>query len=476
MTPRPKIFTLGWEFPPLYAGGLGPACYGLIKALSEHADVTLILPQSDENFKMNNVEIIGLNNWVKDDGNRKPRKVEITIEDEGISDNRQSRKIEVANLNVSEDDRQPRKVEINRSKDFFVQSLPSANLKFNAYPLLVPRKAPGRISFLSDANFTQDEIMFSEKEKQTLFSEKDIYGNNIMEKVAAYAEAVKEVAAEKKFDIIHAHDWVTYPAAVQLKLQARKPLVVHVHSLETDRVHSQSRNSVYEIERTGMMHADRVLPVSNFTKSKIVMHYGIEEGKISPVYNGIESEKEKLIRRKGKEKKILFLGRITAQKGPQYYFETARKLLCKMPEAKFYVVGAGDMKEHLEWLVNSNHLQERFVFTGFLPREKVRQLLRTCDAYIMPSVSEPFGLSALEAAQYNIPCVISKQSGAAEVMPNTLHADFWDTEKMANYLYASLKYKYLSQTLTEKTKDDLEDINWNTAAVKVMKAYSHLMN
>ena len=260
---------------------------------------------------------------------------------------------------------------------------------------------------------------------------------------------------------------------MQLKRHTLRPLVVHVHSLETDRVHSQSRNSVYEIERVGMMQADRVLPVSNFTKQCIVNHYGIDAEKISPVYNGYDSDfnlknrKAKFTNRK-KEKKVLFLGRITSQKGPEYLVETAQKLFTKMDNVKVCIAGTGDMKQHLEYLVNKNNLQDKVEFTGFLNKEGVKKLLSETDAYIMPSVSEPFGLSAVEAAQYNIPCVISKQSGAAEVMPNTLQADYWDTDKMANYLFASLNYKSLSDTLTEKTQVNLKDINWDVAAKTVL--------
>lgn len=435
MSAKPKVLTLGWEFPPQYAGGLGPACYGLTKALSKYVDNTLILPRHEKKFKVKNVNIIGLNHFVKE---------LLSV---------QSRNIDSMILQ-----------EINWNEELF-----------SAYPLTLPRKAIHQ--WLQSG--TQQQV--SKTERENLFSEKDIYGRNIMKKVSAYTDMVCELADEIDFDIIHAHDWITYSAGVQLKHHSGKPLVVHVHSLETDRVHPKSRNTVYEIERIGMMEADRVLPVSHFTKRCIVNHYGIVEGKISPVYNGYDSDFN--MRRGGqkfealtREKKVLFLGRITAQKGPEYLIETSKKLFAKMDNVKIYIAGTGDLKPHLEYLVEKNNLENKIVFTGFLDKREVKKLLRETDAYIMPSVSEPFGLSAVEAAQFNIPCVISKQSGAAEVLPNTLQADFWDTDKMANYLFASLNYKSLSDTLTEKTQVNLKDINWDNAALTVLKNYKFLLN
>ena len=430
-----KVLTLGWEFPPLYAGGLGPACYGLTKALGKHVDNTIILPRSEKTFKVKNVNIIGLNHILNKKLNVQSRKIDSTFTEE---------------INWNEE-------------------------QFTSYPLNLPRKA------IHQWINSETKQFISKQERTNLFSEKDIYGANIMKKVSAYTDMVCELAEEIDFDIIHAHDWITYTAAVQLKHHTLRPLVVHVHSLETDRVHSQSRNSVYEIERVGMMQADRVLPVSNFTKQCIVNNYGIDAEKISPVYNGYDSDfnlknrKAKFTNRK-KEKKVLFLGRITSQKGPEYLVETAQKLFTKMDNVKVCIAGTGDMKQHLEYLVNKNNLQDKVEFTGFLNKEGVKKLLSETDAYIMPSVSEPFGLSAVEAAQYNIPCVISKQSGAAEVMPNTLQADYWDTDKMANYLFASLNYKSLSDTLTEKTQVNLKDINWDVAAKTVLNNYNYLLN
>jgi len=439
-----KVLTLGWEFPPLYAGGLGPACHGLTKALSKHVEQTIILPRSDAQFKMSNVEIMGLNHI--DDNLAQAAcpanagsACAATNQAHGTSGHlRQA----YAGLEFTD-----------------IHEIP---MSLSVYPTNVSH----------DYDVWNTDI--SEAQARQLFSEKDIYGPNIMQKVAAYSEMVCKIAEEKEFDVIHAHDWITYPAAVKLKKKTGKPLVVHVHSLETDRVHVNSRNRVYDIEHAGMTHADCICPVSHFTRKNIIAHYGIEEEKIFPVYNGIEAAAVERNDANKKEKRVLFLGRITSQKGPQYFIEAAKKLLERMNNVRFYMAGTGDMMEHLKYLVRQNGLEQLVVFTGFLSKQQVLDLLSTTDAYMMPSVSEPFGLSALEAAQFNIPCIISKQSGAAEVMPNALQVDFWDTDKMASYLYAVLKYEGLAETLTEKTSEQLPNINWDVAAEKVLKRYEAL--
>lgn len=424
MQNRLKVLTLGWEFPPLYAGGLGPACHGLTKALSQYADVSVILPKSDQAFKMNNVEIIGLNHHYR------------MRESTG--------QVAYKNMQTVE------------------TSLTSVYPVGNTFALSEMRRP----------DFTWDA-------KSELFNENDLYGKNIMKKVEAFSQGVCELGRKENFDVIHAHDWITFPAAVKLKKLTRKPLVVHVHSLETDRVDIHSRNAVYAIEKMGMEQANYILPVSGFTRSNIMEHYHIHKNKIVPVYNGYDSDfsfhgtqKEP----KEKTRNILFLGRITAQKGPDYLVETVSKLLKRMSNVKVYVAGTGDLLPHLEWRVEQLGMRDKFVFTGFLNKNQVKDLLARTDAYIMPSVSEPFGLSAIEAAQFNIPCILSRQSGAAEVMPHTLQADYWDTDKMAGYLYAALNYKGLSDTLTGKSRTVIPSINWDRAAIKVMTVYRMLMS
>ncbi len=421
MNRKLKILKLGWEFPPMLTGGLGPACYGLSKALSNYVDLTIIIPRSDINFKLDQANIIGLNNLTYD---------------------------EVKQELVTHD-----------YNEFAI--IEATNINLDSYPI--------------DVKVDLKEYTVTAKEASSLFSDTDSYGPNIMRKVAAYTDVVLKLAKKHDFDIIHAHDWITFPAALKLKQKTRKPLVVHVHSLESDRVHPEARNMVYDIELEAMQKADRIIPVSNFTKESIVNYYGISPDKIVPVHNGIEETLGYKVEKKNNEKWVLFIGRVTRQKGPEYLFETAAKLINKMDNVRFYIAGTGDRLLELKHKTEMSGLQDKIIFTGHLGKAKVRELLSQSDAYFMPSVSEPFGLSALEAAQFDIPCVISKQSGVAEVLPNALKADYWDTNKLANYLYGVLNYNGLRDTVVESTRKDIQNVSWEKAAQQVYHSYESLM-
>jgi glycogen(starch) synthase len=416
-----KVLKLGWEFPPMLTGGLGPACYGLSKALSQHVDLTIILPRSDINFKLDEANIIGLNHLTYDE-----IKEELRTHD---------------------------------YKKFAV--VETVYSPVDSYPI--------------DVKVNLEEFAVSQEEAQKLFADTDSYGPNIMRKVAAYTDMVLKLAEQHDFDIIHAHDWITFPAALKLKQRSRKPLIVHIHSLESDRVHPGARNMVYDIELEAMQKADIVIPVSNFTKENIVKYYGIYPDKIQPVHNGVDTTANYKTKKDNNEKWVLFLGRVTRQKGPEFLFETAAKLIRKMDNVRFYIAGIGDRLLELKHKTEMSGLQDKIIFTGHINKTQVHDLLSKVDAYFMPSISEPFGLSALEAAQFNIPCVISKQSGVAEVLPNALKADYWDTGKMANYLYGVLNYNGLKETVVEQTKKDMHHVSWEKAAQEVLQSYETLM-
>ena len=417
-----RVLMLGWEFPPLVTGGLGPASYGLATALASFTNLRIILPRSDVNFKMKKVNIIGLNHLDFDENTS-----DLVIPDFKWF-------LATENITTETEEKQP---EV-------------------------------RIAF------KKREV--SGSELKSLFDDPDSYGPNIMRKVQAYAEVVEQLTGLIEFDVIHAQDWMTYPAAIRLKRKTSKPLLVHVHSLETDRAHPEARNKVYYIEREGMIHADRVLPVSDYTKHSIADYYGINATKIFPVYNAIDTTEAFHEARNDEEKRILFLGRITRQKGPKYLLETMVKLCKRMNKVKFCIAGTGDLLETLRLEVANEGITDHAEFTGFVKKDKVQGLLASADAYFMPSVSEPFGLSALEAAQFNVPCVISKQSGVSEVLHNVLKADFWDTDKLANYLYAVLNYNGLRQTMTRLTSIDLKNISWDNSAREVLKSYKHVLH
>ncbi|HOY94337.1 MAG TPA: glycosyltransferase family 4 protein [Catalimonadaceae bacterium] len=423
---RTKVLMLGWEFPPVLTGGLGTACYGLVKALSKYADVQLIIPQADRNQTLENVRIKGLNYY-------------------GITG---EQSIELPEVPLEE------------------------YAKVTKVPAEFSNPYPVGIGFAKEA-----KALVSPEAIRALYSTSEPYGPNIMQKVATYAEVVSRMALEMDFDVIHAHDWITYPAAVKIKEMTGKPLVVHVHSLETDRVGEKAKgdwNKVYEVEFKGMSKADRVIPVSRYTQDCAMAHYNIPEEKFYPVHNAIDPAETFRIPNNSGEKLVLFLGRVTFQKGPEFMVETAWKLLQVYPNVLFFVAGVGDMMDELKKKVLERKIDHKFVFAGFLSKSNVKKVLAQADVYFMPSVSEPFGLSALEAAQFDVPCVISKQSGVAEVLPNALNADFWDTESFANYIYGLLNYEGIREDMISKTRKDIAQLTWDDSARDVMEVYESL--
>ncbi len=416
-----KILMLGWEYPPHLTGGLGTACHGLVNALKAYVPITLVLPTFSEQFVEERLKIVGL-----------------SAQEAGYLERNKPVHTDVKTVVVD------------------------AELDFDPYP----------VGIAFEVQVAEQRVGAAAK---PLFNTKEPYGPRILEKVYRFRDMAVEAAQQEDFDIIHAHDWITVPAAIRLKELTGKPLVLHVHSLETDRIgeqHDFSQNAVYELERKGMEAADLVIPVSEYTKKCAIKNYGIDAGKLMPVYNAINPAETFRIEKPGDEKLVVFLGRITYQKGPEFMIESATKLLTKYKKVKFAVAGTGDKLDLLKAMVAQRGLKDRFVFTGFLPTPAVRQLLAQADVYFMPSVSEPFGLSALEAAQFEVPVIVSTQSGVSEVLPNTLQADFWDTDRFANFLFALLNYEGLRRDLVANTNKDLRHLTWDDSARDVLEVYS----
>jgi glycosyltransferase involved in cell wall biosynthesis len=307
-----------------------------------------------------------------------------------------------------------------------------------------------------------------------MFSGTDVYGFDIKHKIQVYAELVNELTSDGKFDVIHAHDWITFTAGIQVKRSSQKPLVLHIHSLETDRAGENTRNEIYWLEKEAMMLADRIISVSHFTKAQITKHYDIDASKIHVIHNGIDPCPKVRIPHVLRDKLVVFLGRITHQKGPEFLVETAEKVTRVYDRVKFVVAGTGDQFAHLLESSAYRKLGRKFIFAGFLTKEKVEELFSMADVYFMPSISEPFGITALEAVQHGVPTVLSTNSGVAEVMKSSLKADFWDTDKYANYIYALLKYNTLNKHLTDTANKELNGLTWDHAAEKLLKVYQHV--
>jgi glycogen synthase len=415
----PKILMLGWEFPPVINGGLGVACHDLSIALSSHAEVTMIIPKSDPDFKVNNLNLIGLN----------------TISQARIDNlNRSYRNQEISQVYYI-----PSNLDPYYSEKYSVNEFSSVKINDGSVK-------PFRID--------------------------NLYGGDVIEKVIHFSNLAAALSSELEFDVIHAHDWMTMLAGLKIKAVSGKPLVLHVHSLEVDRGGECSRGWVYDMEKRGLECADLIIPVSRFTGDNIVKYYGIDPDKISPVHNGISKVVPFRSKRRFDEKTVLFIGRLTRQKGPEFFLDIAARVLEKDPNVRFVMAGTGD---HFNKLLEDSaykSIGNRFHLTGFLNIDQIRYLLSMTDVYCMPSVSEPFGLSAVEAAQFGIPCVISKQSGVSEVLTGSLKFDFWDSQRAAEYILSLLHDPVLRSKVVEDANTNLEHISWDISAQKVIQAYS----
>jgi glycogen(starch) synthase len=418
----PKVLMLGWEFPPIINGGLGVACHDLSGAMSELADITMVVPKSSLDFKVKNVNLVGINN------------------------------VDIGSLEFPSNYRY-------QSLPFEMHTVPA---ELNPY-------------YNEESEKTQHNFVSHQaggKEKLEAFKIDNLYGGDVISKVSQYADITASLASKLDFDVIHAHDWMTMLAGIKIKQQTKKPLVMHIHSLEVDRSGPASKGWVYDLERNGMNYADLLMPVSNFTANNIQEYYGISKNKMSVIHNGSNIVTSFKSERKFKEKMVLFVGRLTRQKCPEKFLDIASKVLEKNPDVRFVMAGAGDYFRSMLEQSAYKHIGNRFHLTGFLNLEKLRYLFSISDVYCMPSISEPFGLTAVEAAQFNIPCVISKQSGVAEVLGGALKFDYWDVNKAANYIVHLLKDSTFSKKVVKDTSYNLGNISWDISAKKIMNAYS----
>lgn len=294
------------------------------------------------------------------------------------------------------------------------------------------------------------------------------YGPDLMTEVYRFGEAAGAIALREQFDVIHVHDWMTYPAGMAAKRLTGKPLVAHIHATEYDRSGLNINREVARIEQAGMLAADRVVAVSHYTRELIMRRYGIPADKISVVHNAVARSEAPAAYHVPEgcenEKRVLFMGRVTYQKGPEYFVEAAHLVLRRMPGVRFVMAGSGDMLSRMVRRVAQLRMGSRFHFTGFLKGGMVDQMYATSDLYVMPSVSEPFGIAPLEAMVYDTPVLLSRQSGVAEVVKNALKVDFWDIREMANKICAVLAYPRLAAAVVSNCREELKSIKWENSA------------
>lgn len=307
--------------------------------------------------------------------------------------------------------------------------------------------------------------------------EASLYGGNLYAEIDRYAHEMAKLAEKRPFSLVHGHDWITFPAAMKVKSKQKIPFVAHVHATEMDRTGGNPNQEIYDRERHGLEKADGVITVSGYTKSILEKHYGIPADKIRVVHNGAEqiaARQAYTFNRFKEVKNVLFLGRLTLQKGPDWLIKIARRVLHKDRNVRFLIAGTGGMLPEILKEIAHAGLSQHIIPLGFVDEAAREEIFRQTDCYIMPSVSEPFGLSAIEAAQRGIPVIMSKQSGAREVLSNCLAADFWDVEKMAHYILAALHYSALHRQLAHKGADEVKRLTWDGQVEKMHDLYREL--
>ena len=308
---------------------------------------------------------------------------------------------------------------------------------------------------------------------------------DLLSQVYQYSLAAQKIAQKTRFDVIHVHDWLTIPAGLAAKAASGKPLVIHVHATEFDRAAGSSINpTVYSIEKSGFDRADLVITISDYVKNTLVSRYGVPENKIKVVHNGIDASDyletsgpvafiQQVKARGGKV--VLYVGRITLQKGDGYLLSAAKIVLGRFPDAFFVITGSGDMEGQIIQQAAALGISDHVLFPGFLRGAQLNQMFASADLFVMPSVSEPFGLVSLESVVSGTPVLISKQSGVSEVLRHALKVDFWDTAEMANQILAVLNYPSLPAILRHESSREVAHLTWSNAAEKCFDIYHSLV-
>jgi glycosyltransferase involved in cell wall biosynthesis len=412
----------GWEFPPHILGGLGTASFGLIKGMSMQLDmdITFVMPKPHGDEDQSFLKIIGACHTP----------VVWRDADHGYVSERLSKYMD------------PQKY----------------------YELRNHIYADFSYMHVNDLGC----IEFSGR-----------YPGNLLEEINNYSIVAGVIARTETFDVIHAHDWLTYPAGIHTRMVSGKPLVIHVHATDYDRSRGNVNPDVYHIEKNGMDYADHIITVSELTRRTVIEKYHQNPSKVTTVHNAVEPLSRDILsipdKRGVKDKTVTFLGRITMQKGPEYFVEAAAKVLQKAENVRFVMAGSGDMMNRMIRLAATRHISDRFHFTGFMRGKQVYEIFKASDVYVMPSVSEPFGISPLEAMQCGVPSIISKQSGCAEILNYALKVDYWDIEALADAIYGLIAYPELHAFLKEEGLREVNNIKWEYAGQKVRRIYDQII-
>ena len=421
----------GWEFPPHISGGLGTACYGLTKGMSviPELDILFVVPKAHGDEDQSRIHLMGAG--------------DVSLDMRAVKDHK------------------------------FLKDLSYIEINSNLVPYTSPEEYD---ELINKAETRGTRLVETTMGGQLNFT--GTYGKNLYEEIANYAVVAGEIALKEEFDIIHSHDWLTYPAGIAAKRASGKPLVIHVHATDFDRSGGKVNPTVFEIEKTGMQLADKIIAVSNLTRNTVIDKYGIHPDKVVTVYNAVDplSDIEKLQLKRGiNDKVVTFLGRITLPKGPEYFVQAAYKVLQKMDNVRFVMAGSGELLEKMIHWTSKLGISDRFHYTGFLKGDDVFKMFSLSDVYVMPSVSEPFGISPLEAMQSNVPSIISHQSGVAEILNYAFKVDFWDVDALADAIYGLLNYPSLSEMFKKYGVAEVNDMKWENSGKKVHSIYKEFV-
>ncbi len=460
-----KVFMLGWEFPPFISGGLGTACHGLTKGLDDvGVDVCFVLPTPVPLDATSHVRF------------RTPAHLEAAppastppAESTPIPTTEDIVEETFRNVTVHRIETLLQAYGTPESFEDTVEELTrlraqaKRDARADLQSLSLPTAPPG-----ADADDATPIVPTSG----------EMYAGDLMTQVRHFASMAVKLAQGQDFDVVHAHDWMTYPAGLAVAKASGKPLVVHVHSTEFDRSGENINQPIYDIERAGMHGADHVVCVSYLTSRIAQRRYGVPADNISVVYNAVDlPEVDEAILRPitQREKIVLFFGRVTMQKGPEYFLQAARKVVDHYTDVRFVMAGSGDMITRCVKLAADMRLGSYVTFTGFLRGKDIDRIFAMADLYVMPSVSEPFGIAPLEALSHNVPVIISKQSGVSEVITHALKVDFWDTDEMANKILAVLRHPPLQRTLRQHGSIEVSQMSWTDSARKLAAVYRQLV-
>jgi len=427
-----RVLMFGWEFPPHISGGLGTACYGLTRGMSSipNLEILFVVPKAHGDEDQSRIRVLGAG--------------DVSVDIRRVKENQYLKDLSY--------------IEINSN--------------------LVPYTSPDEYEVLVNKAEHHGK-RFVETSMGGKLNFTGTYGKNLYEEIANYAVVAGEIAMKEDFDIIHSHDWLTYPAGIAAKRASGKPLVIHVHATDFDRSGGKVNPTVFEIEKTGMRLADKIVAVSNLTRNTVIQKYGIHPDKVVTVYNAVDpiTDHEKVKLKRGiNDQVVTFLGRVTLQKGPEYFVQAAHKVLQKMDNVRFVMAGSGELLEKMIQWTAALGISDRFHYTGFLRGDDVFKMFSISDVYVMPSVSEPFGISPLEAMQSNVPSIISHQSGVAEILKYAFKVDFWDVDALADAIYGLLNYPSLSIMFKKHGVKEVNDMKWENSGKKVHAIYQEFVS